>query len=71
MPDRFLTNEKPAISIYLMGMSDHPDLLEKTRETQSRQRLPLCQETEDVDLKILEKLIVHTVNYVKRKVSGE
>ncbi len=58
---------KPAITVYLMSMSDHPDLMEKLGKYKTSKACLYIKKLEDIDLKILEKLITNSVNDVKEK----
>ncbi|HOX82296.1 MAG TPA: DUF1801 domain-containing protein [Chryseolinea sp.] len=58
---------KPAISIYLMGMADHPELMEKLGKHKAAKGCLYIKRLEDVDVKILEKLIAHTVSDLEKK----
>ena len=62
---------KPAISVYLMGMAHHPELLEKLGKHKAAKGCLYIKKLEDIDLKILEKLIINTVNYLKEKFPGK
>lgn len=58
---------KPAITVYLMNMSDQPDLMEKLGKYKTSKGCVYIKKLEDIDIKILEKLIANAVSYVKKK----
>ncbi len=58
---------KPAITVYLMSMSDQPDLMEKLGKYKVSKACLYVKKLEDIDIKILEKLIANSVSYVKKK----
>ncbi|MEO7992004.1 MAG: DUF1801 domain-containing protein [Chryseolinea sp.] len=62
---------KPAITVYLMSMSDHPDLMEKLGKYKATKGCLYVKKLEDIDIRILEKLIANTVSYVKKKYPGK
>jgi|SRR5690349_2339630 len=62
---------KPAISIYLMGMNEHPDLLKKLGKHKAAKGCLYIKKLEDVDVKVLESLIRESVKELREKYPGK
>jgi Domain of unknown function (DU1801) len=58
---------KPAITVYMMAMTEYPDLLKKLGKHKATTACVYIKKLEDIDIEVLETLIRKTVEYLKEK----
>jgi hypothetical protein len=62
---------KQNITLYVMGFTRYPDLLEKLGRHKAGKGCLYIKKLEDVDAKVLESLVRQSVDYLKKEYPGK